>query len=212
MTRCIYIATVGRSGSSALAGALHQAGISFGEPDDLMGAHRTLNPRGHFEMHTWFRAERGIAEAVEAGREPDAADLERIAELSAQRSEQHPVIWGVKSARPLALRYVWPLLPKDTLLLLAKREFTATVASYMVHGKLDEETARQKVTDYYTALRAGVASIGIEPIAVCYEHLIQHPDITLGWVLRVCYGGKQMVTTAQIEAAVDWIEPALKHY
>lgn len=66
MTRCIAVVSIGRSGSSALAGALHQAGISFGDERELIGPHEEFNPKGHFEMASWRR--RGSIQGCGTGR------------------------------------------------------------------------------------------------------------------------------------------------
>lgn len=214
MTRCIVVLTVGRSGSSAVAGALHHAGISFGRADDLMGPDRRFNPKGHFEMSSWWQADRALTEAIQAGKH---ALCGPHLDLINRRNVEEPVIWGVKSPFfPWTLPALIPLLPSDLRLVVLHRRFDAIVASRMRHGNggagISMSAALHDTECNLARLYGHCAKFSYLPqYHVQFEEVIDNPYVEMTYLLAYCLDGLDWLPS-QIDKAAKWISPALVHH
>jgi hypothetical protein len=207
--------TVGRSGSSATAGALHQAGISFGGPEELVPAHPDFNAKGHFERYAWHMHERHVALAIQRGVQPDGKD---IAGIEAQiRKNSDKQIWGIKSVyAPWGFPYYEPMLPRDWRMIVLHRRFGAVVQSYMRHmnegNGCSEEHAEQSVIEGWAAFYNTVYRYRHRPqYHIEFERITSDPYMAMTELLGFAYDGVD-VSETQIAAAADWIEPNLRHH
>lgn len=218
MTRCVAILTVPRSGSSALAGALHAYGLSFGEDGELIGAHQSFNPKGHFEIRKWHDYGIGIARSIDSGLKPGSRDIDGIAAIISKRNKAHPDIWGVKSAwLSHSLPYIWPYMPSDVRLIAIHRRFDAQVRSNVLHldggNGTTEDMARYKVLRHRARLYQTLSDFSHLPhYHVQFEALTDDPETVLRQVLAFCYEGIADVDEPMVGRACDWIDASLRHW
>lgn len=219
MTRVIVILTAGRSGSSALAGALHQAGIPFETPNDNMGKSRKFNPKGHFEMASWWRAGRDLKRDLKNGEGEDRKRSAAVAygAIIKRRCQENTLIWGVKSPfTPWTLEVFGPLLPADHRVIVLRRNRESMTQSVKRHHNcgngLPYDKAALIVDDYIRQLERASDTLTCPVMDVRYEQLIRYPWRTLAGVLEFCYEDLAQVQIEQIERAVAWIDPELCHH
>ena len=217
MPRCIAVLTVPRSGSSALAGALHSAGLSFGE-SELIGPHKIWNPKGHYEIRQWHEHGQNIMRRVVSGLQPLEGDIAGIANIIAMRNAATPTMWGVKSAwLSYSLPYILPYLPADLRLLVMHRNFTAQVESNRQHLENGTgttlEAAQRVVIGHRAQLYTTAHKLANYPqYHVQFEALTEEPERVLSDVLWFCCEGIAGVSTAKIESATEFIEKGLRHW
>lgn len=218
-SRCILVLAVGRSGSSALAGALHQAGVSMGPDAELIGPHAEFNPKGHFEWRPWWELSKMVRNAY-AGKESLRHDTsERFRNLLARRIAGNPAIFGIKDVyAPWSLPYWWEHLPQDTRVVVLHRSINGRAQSIMRHdngGKgCDTATALRIAENGYVKLAEAVGTLGgtVPRIHVQFEALSDSPS-AVAQAVRWCYEGLDVrLNGAQVDAAVQWIEPRLRHW
>lgn len=223
--RAVIIMNAGRSGSSALAGALHKAGIRMAK--DLIGAHPRWNPTGHFEDRVMHRMHRLLAYQFTHEPAIENETLDRYSWLAdydnAQRSMllamyekalQHvrrPPIWGLKC---LMLGVIWPwvapLFPKDRRLILLERDRESVIRSKMAHSDLGRAEA-ERITDYLAArARESITSADCPILAVRYEHLLDYTEFELIRILE--FAGKGLDVDLDLDAAIQHIKPELNHH
>ncbi len=135
---------MGRSGSSYVASALHQAGVYVG--DELKSADQH-NRAGYFEdlevlqMHERWLVERGLWFDSVSDRLPLAptAEMDDAVAAFVRRRQAQGRRWGVKAP---GLLFFWPVwrrhLPEETTILLPFRHPNAVVQSLVAWGNPPE--------------------------------------------------------------------------
>lgn len=195
-----------------MAGALHQAGISFGRPDDLMGPDRRFNPKGHFEMHSWWAADNALAQQIQMCH---AGLCGHHIDLIARRNAEQPVIWGVKSPfLPWTLPVLLQHLPKDLRIVVMHRRFDAIVASKMRHGNAGTGLAYQAAVhdtacDLSRMYSTCVTASYLPQYHAQFEEIIANPKSEMAALMDFCLDGIEY--PAALQSAIDWIEPRLVH-
>lgn len=119
----LIITGMHRSGTSMVAGFIHQSGIDLG--DDLMGPHQS-NKYGHFEDMDFYRFHRDILERKRGHKwqvvrppRPGREEEERARELIEAR--RHKPCWGWKDPRTCMFLKFWDrLLPAAKYLFVAR--------------------------------------------------------------------------------------------
>jgi hypothetical protein len=98
MSRCILVFCLPRSGSSALAGALHRMGVDMGE--GFLQRPDALNPRGYYEDLRWHGVNKALSgygyEIWEPVRMTRIVE-KRLGALLDQLDDKS--LWGMKSPR-----------------------------------------------------------------------------------------------------------------
>lgn len=129
----LIVAGFHRSGTSAAARLLHQAGAHMG--DELVGA-RLSNPFGHYEdvavvrLHEALLADNGRTWQVDEELLP-AVSPRRWEELEAfvrDRQHGHP-LWGFKDPRVCLFLQVWKHLLPEARVVVVFRHYAEAVAS-----------------------------------------------------------------------------------
>lgn len=216
--RFILVYSIGRTGSSAMGGALHQAGLPMGREGFFTGSHPYFNAKGHFEEHIWWYHSKEIAKAVEVGLEPKEFDINAIKFIIDTRRELGHKVWGVKDVyAPWSLPYWREFLPQDWRMICLHRRWDGQFQSMLRHGNEGKgRTPVECLVDLGNGLAQYYGSFetykDIEQMHVNYEYFVDNPIISFDAILKFCYEGIADVTEEQVMAAAQWIEPELKHH
>lgn len=219
MTRAIIVMTIGRSGSSALAGALHQAGIPFYDgKKDHIGKNRDLNAKGHFEMHSWFRPDLRLSTRVAENGHGYPSDLsplvDELRKVIERRNEANPVIWGVKSTTlPWTLPHLLPYFPADHRVIVSARRRLPLAQSLKRHnGTISQQQAEEMVDKRLHQMWTTVEGLTCPVLTVRFEELVRYTRRTMRRALDFCYDGIELVQPDKLCRASEWIDPSLVHY
>jgi hypothetical protein len=129
----LIVAGFHRSGTSAAARLLHQAGVHMG--DELVGA-RLSNPFGHYEdvsvvrLHEALLGDNGRTWQVDRELLPavSSARWEELRSFILDRQQGHPV-WGFKDPRVCLFLQVWKHLLPEARVVIVFRHYAEAVAS-----------------------------------------------------------------------------------
>ena len=129
----LIVAGFHRSGTSAAARLLHQAGVHMG--DDLVGV-RLSNPFGHYEdlavvrLHEALLADNGRTWQVDEDLRPVVSPprREELCAFAGGRQEGHR-IWGFKDPRVCVFLPVWKELLPEVRVVVVFRHYAGAVAS-----------------------------------------------------------------------------------
>lgn len=221
MTRSIIILTTPRSGSSALAGALHTMGVNMGagffQPTDQ------FNPKGYFEDKRWRRISNALTGHRYAVRQPTALPpVYRTQYLSAISRSCSNQVWGVKDTRLVFLfPLVRPLIEEraDMRVLVARRDYDQVIDSLHNHSlnayggrfKKTKEEIEYLVDVWTTALNDCVDGLEKDQYKeVNYSDLIDDPVKVLGKLREFCFDGYKKYATDP-EVAAKFIDAELNH-
>ena len=217
---CVIVFGHHRSGSSALAGVIHNLGVSMGSK--LLVGNRATNPKGHFEdTELVMLNERAIGGNWRDPRLIRAPVFQnrfhayvrtRIRDAG-RVSENVPVRWGVKDPRlcftlPLFLKAL-RLLGGDAKMVVSDRRKEAVVKSLETRGALagvDPEVIYER---YEEAIRANSEGFPGPIHVVNYDFLVTHPEKT---VTRLVDFLDIEPTMNQSIAAMTLVEPGLCHW
>jgi hypothetical protein len=212
---------VPRSGTSCVAGVLHQLGVDMGaghfQPKDW------ANPRGYFEDMRWRLVTQRI---TGRGYSLRAASLESIGhgqrklyrQLARQCAQRR--LWGMKDPwLCFVARFIWPILEQqgvEVRLVVTSRAREASIASVKGHlyktyrGQGDAE----RIIDTWQAgLDRQIKEwAGRGPaIVMPYDDLIRAPREKTKYLADFAYQGIGRVN-GSIETAARWVTPQLNHH
>ena len=201
-----------RSGTSAMTGALHQLGLSVGDPDALIDA-SVHNPRGHWEVKSLvFLNEMLLHELGGSWASPPAAnraDLEALADSdwrsgahAAHRTRLPDEPWVWKDPRLCLLLGFWQaVLDTPPAIVLVVRSPTAVAASLQRRSAIEPPHGLALWERYTrTALRDAVA---LPTWVVHYEELIARPRRALTDVLSFLDDEGVAPAAPDVDAAVE---------
>lgn len=213
MSRCILVLGVARSGTSAVAGALHHLGVHMLDIEKASTQQVSPNPRGTFEDENFLTL--GL-QLQKNGFSASETIKKSYLELIARRRQQY-ALWGFKDPRSMfALEHFLEYLG-DSRAVLVRRNAEATRRSLRQWGPAVQAppfwlqaTAYQRAILMFPGLR----------LTVDYEALVADPEGEIDRLGMFVFsnlpwqqtGVGLQPTTAQIAAAVEFIDPALKHY
>lgn len=158
MSRAVFVVGAHRSGTSAIAGALHKIGVNMGEPFLQADAH---NPRGYYEDVV----ARSLNQAM-IGRWDNPqmqAPTELVSAVRAHiryRQSGNPDVWGLKDPRfsftlPVWARAMRDMCPENTLLIIeANRRWSDSAMSIVSRGKSKDFEAAERVVKLYHVARS----------------------------------------------------------
>lgn len=218
MSRAIVVLGLPRTGSSALAGAIHRFGIDMGEgywqPRD------ELNYRGYYEDLRWQNIHKpatGYRYTIDVKlRERHLKAYERLIK---QLNEQP--LWGFKSPRTV---FVYPTLQpmlSEHRVVVIEREWEHTVKSYTRHSQrayggkqaVSEEQADTVLARWHEALEQSVTECEHPIYRIQFEDLIGDTERIVRELAKFAYAGTPLdYTEKQIETACRWIDPEMTHF
>jgi len=222
MARFIAVMGVGRCGSSAVAGMLHEGGVPMGQ--DLIGPHERFNARGHYEEHEWHWLNRLVAHQLadrpeirnetiqrypQFEQEPPwtDADLFRRYREAVTRHSQSPV-WGMKC---IMLGYIWPyvghLFGDDVRIISVVRDREAVIRSRMEHSQLEREQAEALIDALQEGISRTLQDTTWPILHLRYEDVIRSPT-EAAQALSLFVDAPGFDTAA----AEQHIDPALNHH
>jgi len=158
-SKLFLILSLHRSGSSAIAGVLHQLGVHMG--NKLLDADYS-NPKGHFENVDFLNLNEKILNCVEAkwseppSRESIVSSNFPKSEILSFILEQEQVIWGLKDPRITLTFDIWrPHLEEfsDITYVFVWRPIEESIRSLSHRNKIDLTTARTILEPYLINLR-----------------------------------------------------------
>lgn len=203
--RAILIVGTGRSGTSAVAGALRVMGVHF--CDHLIGAHPEHNPLGHFECRAWWEMSRSV---VEQG---GITDADLVAYHRIIRNHRQAPVWAVKDTWvPEGLGRVLPYLGGDARVIAVHRQFGACVASREKHSATSRADAERRQVEREARLFAFLAAANAPILHVDYERLVSLPETVVDLSLFAYDGLDVDVDPDKLIAAVEFIDPDLNHH
>lgn len=225
MTRFIGVLGPGRCGSSAVAGALHAAGIPVGR--DLIGPHPQWNVKGHFEDRTWHRFNRLVAyhlcdpddelanETVERYPEFAREPWTRAELLQRYEAELHPPPAPVWAMKCIMLGVIWPvvqhLFPQDRRLIVVQRNRDTIIHSRMEHSRLSFCEAATLTDRLMRRARKSALGAGCPVLWVQYEELIADPETQVRRILAFAAEGMDAIRLDE-RAAMRHIDPEMDHH
>ena len=181
---CIIVMGVPRSGTSAVAGFLHQfLGVHMG--DRLMGPMPGVNPRGFFEDMEFVEKHIEILGSHEDPRLPESGTLpcperalEEYAALIRRREQQH-ALWGVKDPKMcFLLPYFLRRLTTPYKIVTTHRPFVASVESMRpLYGGMTLDQAILRVGRYKHAMEINLREL--EEVEPCFPRKVVHYDLLM---------------------------------
>jgi len=223
MSRAIFVLSLPRSGSSALAGCLHRMGIDMGE--GYLQVPDVLNPAGYVEDRRWQLINKQIAgsQYVVRWKEPTQGQLDAYRRLIAKCSTVP--VWGVKGPRMcFTFHRITPLLEEagvECLVVNAHREFENVVQSFKRHTEIayggrwpmTEDEARAHMEKWRAALQYQLGSLRGDYYKVDYDQLLAEPVTELLSLHDYCYEGLEIEGHKRIVTpALNWLDRNLRHF
>lgn len=204
--RFIAVISSGRSGSSAVAGSLHHAGIPFGLPGHLIGPAEG-NPRGHFEDACFNKITGGMlgAQNLLSSQHWFSTYAETV-----KTHIQRP-IWGIKDPAFCAIwLQVEHLFGDDIRIIAVHRQFNSVVRSRMHAQGMTKKYAERFHTWTLALMHQTLYRTKHPVIHVQYEDLVENPESATTAMLDFCTEGLEIVTD-QWKAA-GFINPEFKKF
>lgn len=192
MSRVIIVLTTGRSGSSAVAGALHNLDVHMSDREHTAGFGHKNHRGGHWEDLRWHRL--GL-EIVDGGHpyRPTVAQMQTYQSLVEERSTKR--IWGVKT--PTFSFLLLPLLQDglfgpDVRVVCVHRTFVSAARSRQEKDRPRQsirltEDAQAKVTISQLQAVRYCHRNGIPVHHISFEHLIDDPDLHVNRMRKFAY-------------------------
>lgn len=217
MSRCILVLGVPRSGTSAVAGALHHLGVDMGEGHLQPG--NQWNERGYFEDLRWQRLNKQITGERYGHRQPKdiSKRLQMAYEALAVQCSQSP-LWGMKDPRLcFTVHHFWKYLD-DARIISVHRSPMASARSLAQHSRenyggkfamtLEEAIG---LRDLWTeALEDRLRQFWGPVMRVRYEELMDRPTEGVDGLARFAFHGTNL--TPDYEAGRRFLDPELMHY
>lgn len=194
MARCIMVLGVGRSGTSAVAGALHKLGVNMG--DSFVITDHT-NPHGTFEDEEVFNLTRQI---LKGDARPDD-----YRPLVSARDEK--ALWGLKDpALAHVAHYIWPLAASDMRVIVVRRPRPHCVNSFMRAYM----SGRYKAEEWYDQTSAALAARLMEfagPVLhVDFDVLRADREPQVRRLMHFAFEGLDMPGNTEIVSAITHVK------
>lgn len=221
-SRAIFVLSVPRCGSSAVAGAMHRMGVEMGA-GHLQGADAS-NEGGYYEDRRWQRINKDLAGYRYQTRTvwtlPDA-QREQYRALAAKCARAE--VWGAKGPRfAFTFHLVWPIVAEiaEVWVVLVQRKRAEVLASLVRHSqvayggslRMAPHEADKLLRRWEQALSHSVDSFDGPLHAVDYGELMGpgQEDI-LRDLEQFCFRGSGRLSEG-IREAVKWLDPSLRHH
>ena len=202
--RMILVTGTGRSGTSAVMGALHQLGVHV--CSHIIDANE-FNPLGYWECQKWWDVGNRMAFH---GLTTDVA-IKEYRRLVA--NHQREPVWAIKA---LWLYRSWPAvreaLPDDVRVVVCHREFASTAASFEKHGGDRSKPAKQQVIERATGLMHALREMQYPRTFVDYDALVEERETEIDGLIEFVFEDLPQPTLEQRAQAIRFIKPELRHY
>ena len=208
MGRCIMVVGCHRSGTSAVAGALHHMGVDMGS--ELLKP-SPFNPRGYYEDRPFVLLNEEIVLdwANPLFSPPEPALMERIREYIARRDEAK--IWGVKDPRLcITAHWIAHLFPELRVVSVERSPMASAESLLRVYRDFGRAKARRIVFIYNKMREDFVNSFKGPVMRIAYESLVMEPRFWVEELAAFAFDGLDV--KPNVEAAVEYIDPELCHY
>jgi len=200
-----------------VAGILHHLGIPMGEFADPKYSAPASNPKGQFEDNdavALMRLAMGNWWVPRTEFWPETVMDDLVKHINS-RAEQSP-IWGIKSPQLcMFARYLLPEMDEPRVI-FTHRRFEDSVASIVARDKFPEPVAEAIMARYWLQLyetRAFAHSRKIPYADSKYPKMLEDPEDVVAKIADFAFDGTDyQPTKAQLQAAVDFIEPDLCHH
>lgn len=222
-SRAIFVLSVPRSGSSAVAGALHAMGVNMGE--GYLQVKDELNPKGYYEDLRWQMLSKMIAGTRYSTRVGAPNEDLTIKYRRLIRECASAPLWGVKGPRLAFLfEHVWKLVEGEgveTRVIVVHRNLEDVVRSFQRHTQIayrgqfemTHAEAREKISSWLDALEGQLVKYTGPVFEVGYNQLMEEPVTELLYLHDFCYEGLQVEGHRRIiTPALNWLDPELRHY
>ena len=193
--RCVLVMSIGRSGSSCVAGMLHKMGVWMG--DEFFPSDRN-NRYGTYENLQWFDMNRAVLNGAYHG-------------AYARLVPDNKPLWGLKD--PLMDSLMPTILPylDDTRVIEVRREREATIASYvkayrdMPPGR-DEKFAQSWYDGHKLSLCQSLKDYDGPVLDVQFERVKAHPIKEARRIAEFVFEDMyEEVTAGQIMSAAEHV-------
>lgn len=223
MGRCILVLCLPRSGSSALAGALHRMGVDMGEGH--LQVADALNPKGYYEDLRWHAINKPLSGYGYEIREPVRMTplIERRIYDVLEQVEGKP-LWGIKSPRfAFTASHIVPHIERaghEVRPIVTYRPIEQVIDSMHRHSQKAYNGTRRRtrravettITRWKKALSKSIDEIlPRAAIEVHYSDLTEAPEWTLRDVCSFVYS-KIDSPLPDIAPAIEWINPEMRHF
>lgn len=208
-----------RSGSSAVAGALHKMGINMGE--GFLQVPDASNSKGYYEDTRWQALNKALAGAGYSARrvwtlsDRRASQYRELAQLCSQDD-----MWGAKGPRmAYTFHLVAPVVSEcaEVRVVWVHREWSEVVASMVKHSNTAYDKSRKMTAGqagrllgvWNKALVHSLRSFEGPEFLVQYDELLEAPDDVLGLLAEFCFDGLPM---PDLTEAIEWVDAGMRHH
>ena len=206
MSRCILILGVARSGTSAVAGALHHLGVHMLDEDQVNIQATDPNPAGTYEDPEFLE----IGMRLQSYGFNLTVDEQRdYLHLIEERQREH-ALWGFKDPRFMFVLEYFVEALGDCRVVMVSRDPQAVQQS--TERWVSELWMPRPWMQVAAFQRAALSFPGLR-MTVVYEQLVDNPEREVSRLAAFAFGDLgQRSTAVQVAEAVRFIDPALKHY
>lgn len=214
--RSLFVIGIHRSGTSCVAGILDRLGVWMGaeewEPQEF-------NPKGNIEDPAFRDAfQRALGNwRLPYRQNPQAEGVQKLVDLVRLRDQTFDV-WGVKS--PYLCCLLMPLLQAaaQPMLIGTQRNLDEVTASLVNREEdMPERVAADIVSDYWRMKKVKTITatnrLDVPMLSVPYESVLENPA---GLVQKIAafafWEHPYEPTDEQIEDAIEFVDPELRHY
>jgi len=208
-----------RSGTSAVAGALHALGVNMGTGHLQRG--NEWNERGYWEDLRWQKLNKQITGERYGHNQPAAISARQAAQYRAlaEECDAKNLLWGMKDPRLcFTAQFIWPWL-EDARVVAVERERTAAAASLLAHSRGNYGSSyamtpviAQELTDLWIEAREERLRQFQGPVLrVWYPGLVDDPEAGVDALARFAFRGLRGPAPDR-RAAVAFVDPRLKHH
>lgn len=208
-TRFIPVISPGRSGSSCVAGLLHNAGIPMGIDSHLI-PRGEYNKKGHYEDKCFHDVTGGMIGTVANISITETNTWFGIYADLVKSHRQYP-IWGLKDP---AFCVIWPRVEKlfgdDIRVVVVHRRFDGVVNSRINSQGMLRKYAEQFHTYTLAHMYSTLHKIDYPMFHVQYEELVEDTKQIVTKLLSFCSSGINI--TLDYQSAIDFVSPELRNY
>lgn len=216
MSRSILVLGVPRSGTSAVAGALHALGVDMGTGHLQKG--NEWNERGYYEDLRWQKLNKRITGDRYGTNHPAAIGngLVEAYQRLIEECEQSP-LWGVKDPRLcFTARFIWPML-REPRMVVVHRAPSASAESLMHHSRgnyggkhaMTLEEAMSVRDTWQEAMNDTVFGFPGPKFIIRFEELLDQPRQVVEQLATFCFDGLSLMP--DVKAGQWFIDPNLRH-
>jgi len=216
---CVLVLGVPRSGTSCVAGVLHQLGCDMGaghfQPTDK------FNPKGYFEDLRWRYANQRITGKGYSLRAANVAHIGTVQKKTYRalaRKRKDTPLWGIKDPWLCFLgQFIWPILLQEGFkvqIVVTQRERKASIASVQKHlqttykGRYKYD-AKHIIDTWQAGLDRQLLAWEGPSYTVQYEHLVAKPLPEIRSLASFVFGSE---FRNSFDAVARWVSGDLKHF